>query len=58
MEAVLIRIYTRPEKSIKMVEILRKQGLRVIVHSSSEPGIGYEELIVYREIELEKSESY
>jgi|GEM_PF-5390866 len=58
MEAVIIRIYARPGNSVKIVENLRKQGLRVIVHSSSEPGIGYEELMIYREIELEKSESY
>lgn len=58
MEAVIIRIYTRSEKSIKIVENLRKQGLRVILHPRSEPGIGYEELIVYRDIEIEKSESY
>jgi len=54
MEAVILRIYARSSDLLKIVENLQKQGLKVIVHSSHDRSEGYEEIIVYREIELEK----
>lgn len=52
MEAVVLRIYARSNDLIKIMEKLQKQGLKVIVHSSLDRGEGYEEIIVYREIEV------
>lgn len=54
MEAIILRIYTQSKDLVKIVNVLHNQGLKVIVHSSSERGEGYEELIVYRENNAEK----
>lgn len=54
MEAVLIKIYAQSQDFTKIVEILHSQGLKVIVHSRREQGEAYDEIIVYRGVELEK----
>lgn len=54
MDAVIVRIYTRSDELIKIVELLHKQGLKVIVNSNFNQGEKCEEIIVYREIDLEK----
>jgi len=55
IEALIIRIYAQSNELVKIIESLRGQGLKVIVHSSSERGEGYEELIVYREVDVNRS---
>jgi len=52
MEAVIVRIYAQSIDLIKIVESLQKQGLKVIMHSNLAQGERFEEIIVYREIEL------
>lgn len=52
MDAVIVRIYTRSGDLISMVELLHKQGLKVIVNSQCDRGERYEEIIVYRDIDL------
>lgn len=54
MDAVIVRIYTRSNDLINIAELLHKQGLKVIVNSNSNQGEKCEEIIVYREIDLEK----
>lgn len=53
MDAVIVRIYTRSGDPISIVELLHKQGLKVIVNSQCDRGERYEEIIVYRD-DLEK----
>lgn len=49
MEAIIVRIYPRSVDLLRVLNILQNQGLKVLVHSSSDQGEGYEELIIYRE---------
>lgn len=55
MEAIMFKIYTRPEKFRELVEILKNRGLKVVVSSRANRSEDYDEILVYQgldEIEL------
>lgn len=54
MDVLVIRIYSQSDNLTDILELLNKQGLKVIVNSNAKNGERCEEIIVYREVELEK----
>lgn len=48
MEAVMFKIYTRPDKFRELVEVLKNRGLRVVVSSRADRSEDYDEILVYQ----------
>ncbi|MGL4619219.1 MULTISPECIES: hypothetical protein [Cyanophyceae] len=56
MEAVMFKIYTRPDKFSELVEVLKDRGLKVVVSYRADRSEEYDEILVYQgldEIELQ-----
>jgi len=47
MEAVMFKIYTRPDKFSELVELLKNRGLKVVVSSRADRSEDYDEILVY-----------
>ena len=48
MEAVMFKIYTRPDKFRELVELLKNRGLKVVVSSRANRSEDYDEILVYQ----------